>query len=180
MVKAILFSIHSLHYTELRGKKMPATYEPIATTTASGSTNTVTFSSIPSTYTDILLVVAGTSASTIDSFCRVNGDTGSNYSYTRLYGTGSVAGSDRSSNQTEFKAGDFTTTPNAHLLHFMNYANTTTNKTMLFNTKSSASSVIPMACLWRSTAAINSITLFINSGNFGSGSTFSLYGIASA
>jgi hypothetical protein len=162
---------------------MPAanTYEAIATQTVTGSsTNSITFSSIPQTYTDLVLVVAGTSTSTVDSFCRVNGDANSNYSFTRFYGTGSAAGSDRSSNQTQFKAGDLTTTQSTHLLHFMNYSNTTTNKSMLFNTKPSASALILMSCLWRSTAAINSITLFISSGNFGSGFTFSLYGIKAA
>lgn len=157
-----------------------STYTPIATTTLSGTASTYTFSSIPSTYTDLVLVASGISNTLVDSYCRVNGDTGSNYSYTRLYGTGSSANTDRLASQTEFKAGNAGTTPSAHLLHFMNYSNTSINKVMLFNTKEASSAVILETCLWRSTAAINSITLYLTGANFTAGSTFTLYGIAAA
>jgi hypothetical protein len=157
------------------------TYVALRTTTVSSTTPSVTIDLTGiSGYTDLVLVMSGTTGSLTDSYCRVNGDTGSNYSYTRLYGTGTVTGSDRLQNQTELKAGDFGTSLNSHIVHFMDYANTTTNKTILFDTKNPSSSVIGMVGLWRSTSAITSITLFVSGTNFAVGSTFSLYGITAA
>ena len=77
---------------------MAITYEPIATTTLGTSASSVTFSTIPGTYTDLVLVVAGTSAATNGNEMQFNGDTGNNYSFTLLYGTGSAAVSSRNSN----------------------------------------------------------------------------------
>jgi len=116
---------------------MPATYEPIATNTLSSAAATVTFSSIPSTYTDLVLIMQGKSAlSTDDVQLYFNSDTGSNYSLTTLIGTGSTATSARYSNLSNgfyisrpgWTSAGFTTT----ILNFMNYANTTTHKTVLF------------------------------------------------
>jgi hypothetical protein len=79
---------------------MATTYEPIATNTLSSAVASVTFSSISSAYTDLVLVVNGTSASAGDFSLQVgNGsiDTGTNYSMTALYGNGSTATSARSS-----------------------------------------------------------------------------------
>jgi hypothetical protein len=156
-----------------------ATYKPLQSIILTTTPTSVTFSGIDQNYTDLKVIVNGTSTSLVDSFCRVNGDTSSSYSYTRLYGTGSAASSDRSSTQTEFKAGNFNTTPNSHILHFMNYSSTTVFKTMLFNTKESASAVIAHSCLWSNNAAITSITIYVTSGTFTAGSTFDLYGIKS-
>jgi hypothetical protein len=80
---------------------MPAgnTYEAIATQTLGSAAASVTFSSIPGTYTDLVLVVAGTlTTGTENIVMQFNGDTGSNYSVTSLLGDGSTASSFRSSN----------------------------------------------------------------------------------
>ena len=78
---------------------MPATYQPIETQTVSGtSTSTVTFSSIPQTYTDLVLVSAITQSADVSNYLRFNSDTGTNYSRTRLVGTGSSATSVRGTN----------------------------------------------------------------------------------
>jgi hypothetical protein len=156
-----------------------ATYKPLQSISLTSAATSVTFSGIDQNYTDLIVSVNGTSTSLVDSYCRINGDTSSLYSYTRLYGTGSSAASDRSLTQTEIKSGNFTTTPNSHDLHFLDYSNTTINKTVLFNTKESSSALIVHAGLWRSTQAINSITIFVTSGTFNAGTTFDLYGIKS-
>jgi hypothetical protein len=79
-----------------------STYTPIATTTLGSSTSSYTFSSIPQTYTDLVLIVSGYGAASDGNsiVCRVgNGtvDSGTNYSTTRLSGSGSSASSGRSS-----------------------------------------------------------------------------------
>ena len=163
-----------------------STYTPIATTTLGSAQATVTLSSIPSSYTDLVAVINIGSTSGSNDFCqaRVNGDTGSNYSATILYGTGSTAASVRFTNDTVLYGPQVNggSVVNSMLItNFMNYSNTTTYKTTLMRSAHAGGEVDAVASLWRSTAAINSITWKLNSGaNFVAGSTFTLYGIAAA
>ena len=159
---------------------MAITYEPIATTTLSSATASVTFSSISGSYTDLIIAAAIISDSTSgDTVIRFNSDTGSNYSYTRMYAEASIA-SDRASNATSMNIGRHSTSVTTNLIHIMNYANTTTYKTSL-GRSGFPSIVLANVGLWRSTSAITSITLLLGGADqFVSGSTFSLYGIKSA
>lgn len=160
-----------------------ATYSQIATTTISGSsTNSISFSSIPSTYTDLVIVLnAANTVGGYDTIVRFNDDTNSNYSFTRVSGDGTNPVSGRGSNQTGFNwAGYLGTTIGTVVTQIFNYANTTTNKTAL--SRSSSSEFGPWASvgLWRSTSAITKVTITFASQNFASGSTASLYGIVAA
>ena len=166
---------------------MPKTYEPIATTTLTAGTATVTFSSIPATYTDVVAVVHAISDGTFANFnVRVNGDTGSNYSRTRLSGNGTSATSARATSQTSFFLADVSGISNTgrsfYIVNFMNYANTTTYKTVISRTNTVngnlGDGVELHAQLWRSTSAINEISFLVS--DFASGSTFTLYGIKAA
>jgi hypothetical protein len=163
---------------------MPATYEPIATQTVSGSsTGTVTFTSIPSTYTDIVVIInAGYLSDSRDVTWTVNNDGGSNYSQTSLQGDGTSATSSRNTSVVKFYT-NCLTFPNYGVgtIHLMNYANTTTFKTALSRAGTTLNVAQANVHLWRSTAAINRLDFFPNvSGNFLSGSTFTLYGIKAA
>ncbi len=60
---------------------------------------------------------------------------------------------------------------------YQNYSNTTTYKTVLSRCSNPTGGTLAVAGLWRSTAAITSITLTPTAGNWLSGSTFTLYGI---
>ena len=80
---------------------MTATYEKIATTTLGSNQASVTFSSIPATYTDIVVIATGKTSTETTLYFRFNGDSGSNYSSTDIYGDGSAAGSFRFSNSSE-------------------------------------------------------------------------------
>lgn len=159
---------------------MPQTYTPIASTTVGTATNSVTFSSIPSTYTDLILVVNGVLTGSGGGRFRVNGDTGTNYSYTRVYGNGSAAASDRNSNQDFAYGSNLTTVVSNGIYHFMNYSNTTTNKTIISRNSASDAMVNAVANLWRSTAAINSITFDTGGYNMTTGFALALYGIKAA
>ena len=166
---------------------MPAgnTYEAIATQTLGSSVATVTFSSIPSTYTDLVLVFAGTQTGAGVTYIAIqyNGDTGANYSYTALAGNGSAASSGRSSNNNEFYVtlgNPVTTTQNNMIMQVMNYSNTTTNKTTLVRSNNASERTEATVGLYRSTSAINSILVKIGANNFATGSVFSLYGIKAA
>jgi hypothetical protein len=165
---------------------MPAgsTYTPIATTTLGSNQANYTFSSIPSTYTDLIVVCRAGAVSNSDLTFRVNGDTGTNYSSTFLYADGTGVGSTRT---TSVAFGYFTYLGSietfghsVHVAHFMNYSNTTTFKTVLARSANASRGVDAVSNLWRNSAAINSITLIGSNANLLSGSTFTLYGIAAA
>lgn len=158
---------------------MAATYEPIATTTASG-VSTITMSSIPSTYTDLVLVIGGGAVSNI--LISFNGAGGTAFSDTFISGNGSSASSGRHSNRANMVMAYVGTgaAQGAFIYDIMNYANTTTYKTTIGRANDAGYEVGAYVGLWQSTAAINSITMVSNGGNYASGTTFTLYGILAA
>ena len=163
------------------------TYVAIATQTLGSSASTVTFSSIPGTYTDLICICFMKSTATSlerNVLMRFNGDTATNYSQTTVYGENTTPGSYRQSSQTGAlvsaatppSSGSFTT----NIVQIQNYSNTTTYKTLLSRWASATQNGATVS-LWRATpAAITSIELYLSGDQFPSGSTFSLYGIASA
>ncbi|CAB4140028.1 hypothetical protein UFOVP404_5 [uncultured Caudovirales phage] len=161
---------------------MPSTYEPIATSTLGSNQTTVTFSSIAGTYTDIIVVIDATSTGD-NVLARVNGDTGNNYSFTRLSGNGTSATSARGSNTNYLNfdgAAYLTTGRSTWVIQFMNYSNTTTNKTIISRGNNAAVGVDANINLWRSTSAITSISFIATSNAYQTGSTFTLYGVKNA
>lgn len=156
-----------------------STYTPIATTTLGSAAASYTFSSIPSAYTDLRLIVAGTLTSLEDIGIQFNGDTGTNYSITNLIGNGSSASSGRMSNASVMYLGSLDSNQSVSTFDFMNYSNTTTYKTGLNRSSAASWAVFAKVGLWRSTAAINSIKVMpVNS--FAAGTTLTLHGIAAA
>ena len=165
-----------------------STYTPLATQTLASAAASVTFSSISGAYTDLILIVVPKATTGDYIRCRVgNGsvDTGSNYSDTYICGNGSAAFSARYSNITNFNiqieslvsTTEFTSN---NIIHFQNYANTTTYKTVLFRSNKAYSALEQGVGLWRSTSAINTISVLMAAQTFAIGSTFTLYGIAAA
>lgn len=164
-----------------------ATYLPIATTTVSGtSTNSVTFSSIPNTYTDLILVqyLPGDPTATYGySNLRFNSDTANNYSSSYHYYYNAVTAG-RQANVSYILHGTSSFIGNSNIItHIQNYSNTTNNKATISRVNLNANSngivqeIFESAGLYRSASAITSVTAFIGSGNYSSGSTFTLYGI---
>ena len=158
---------------------MAKTYEKIATQTLGGTATSVTFSSIASTYTDLVLIFAGKGSTGGNMTLQFNSDTGTNYSSTILYGDATAPGSVRGSNQSSMNIGSVGTDISTDILQVMNYANATTNKTVL-GRYSRADEVGSKVGLWRSTSAITNIVVAISGGNFAIGSTFTIYGIKAA
>jgi hypothetical protein len=157
------------------------TFTPIATTTLGSAQSSVTFSSISGSYTDLVLVIAGTSSADVSYNIQLNSDTGSNYSYTYVYGDGSSVATGNPSNQTYMGAFGRTGTSQGNgIIHFMNYSNTTTNKTVIGRGSLASQMTLMSVGLWRSTAAITSIKLTPESGTISSGCVISLYGITAA
>ena len=162
---------------------MTATYEKIATTTLGSDQATVTFSSIPGTYTDLVLITNEKQSGARASALQFNSDTGSNYTQTGLYGNGSATGSYRTTSTTliyySYYAASSSTNFNMNsIVQINNYSNTTTYKNVLSRANNADLGVDAIAALWRNTAAITSITLTMESlSNYKAGCTFTLYGI---
>lgn len=165
---------------------MPATYEPIATQTLGSATSTITFSSIPSTWTDLKLVVVGTSSvDNVNFNMRFNGDSATNYSLTSLQGDGSNPSSGRSSNVAQIfmsYSGYRSTVPHMTTINIFSYAGSA-NKTCFITgseDRNGAGSADVRAAVWRSYSPITSISVFTQSGNLNVGTTATLYGIKNA
>ena len=160
-----------------------STYTPIATTTLGSSANSYTFSSIPSTYTDLVIVAVLTGTPNgLNPLIEFNGDTTPNTSTTYLRGNGSSASSGRTSSYGLLGYIN-NSQPCNFIINVQNYSNATTYKTTLFRWNTTADETGAGVILWRATpAAINSIKIKSLSGtdNFSAGSTFTLYGIAAA
>lgn len=166
------------------------TYEPIATTTLGSTASSYTFSSIPSTFTDLVLVVNGLMNSDAGIQIRVNGDGSGTTNYSRVYMVGAAvngARSGRDTNDSWIGLSYWGASSGSRIiarLNFMNYSNTSINKTVIVREDSPKglsngnNDSITQVGMYRSTSAITSITVL--SGTFGVGSTFTLYGIKAA
>jgi hypothetical protein len=158
------------------------TYEPIFTYTLPSAQASYTFSLIPGTYTDLVLIITGTVSTEGSARFQCNGDTSTNYSTTLLFGNGASALTGRAANQNFGAIGRIGTVVSNSIIHFMNYSNATTFKTVLSRGNLSNAYVTAQATLWRATpAAITSIVLTPeNAANWDTGTTFTLYGIKAA
>jgi hypothetical protein len=171
---------------------MPAgsTYECIESKVLASSTTTVTFSSIPNTYTDLILIMQPSAGSPNGNAMRMrlNGNSESVYSATFLDGTGSSLVSARTGTIAQMDLGwrvgiDSSAINQTYYMHFLNYKNTNTFKPILWSAGGVTQATDLVSGLWRKTDAINSISITIgmpSSTNFNSGSTFTLYGIGAA
>jgi hypothetical protein len=166
------------------------TYTLINSTTLTTSALTVALSSIPATYTDLVCIVSARtdrSGQATDGLnVKINTDDGNNYSSTHMTGDGSTAASSRevSSSRWLTQSANLpgaTATSGIYssiILHFEDYANTTTYKSMIGRFDLATSITGASVGLWRNTAAISTLTFISrNNANFVSGSTFKLYGI---
>lgn len=161
------------------------TYVALDKVTATAA-STVSFTSIPSGYTDLILVAVAKSSTTGSSVnqyrIRFNNDTASNYSNTQINGNGSTAASSRDTTQTELYVGLLSQTSaqaETSIFQVMNYSNATTYKTLLARGNSSSGGYVSANVgLWRKTPeVINRLDIYGPSGETVTG-TFSLYGIA--
>lgn len=161
-------------------------YVALATTTLSSAASSVTFSSIPATYKDLIVVIAGgtnESGSESSIALRVNGDTGSNYSWIYAWGTGSSTASGASGDSRIFMGrlpGSAVTTPGNIILQIMDYSATDKHKTTLSRANNPATIAGMFAGRWASTSAVTSVSLsrYDFANGFTAGTTLSLYGIA--
>ena len=160
------------------------TYDLIASNVLSSSASSVTFSSIPATYRDLVLVctmISSTGNAFID--LRLNSDSGNNYPRVWMSGDGSSATSLTQSLGSDIRlnSGAWGSSTEAVLVvaNIMDYSATDKHKTIISRANRAAVGVNAQAARWANTAAVTTITLNAGTNNFGSTSSFHLYGIAS-
>lgn len=160
-------------------------YEAIGTAMGTGSSGTVTFTSIPQTYKHLQLRtftntsrVGGASGS---GRLQFNGDTvGTNYWTHYMYSFGASVGSGHNNeNYGTFWYGD-TTTFVGSVIDILDYTNTSKKTTAKIHSgydQNGAGATGLASLFWNNTAAVNQIVLTADSYNWGSNSRFALYGI---
>jgi hypothetical protein len=169
---------------------MPSTYNAISTTTLSSANSSISFTSIPATYTDLRVVLTyTTSISGEDARVRFNSDTGANYSITRIRTTGASESTSRLTSQSSLilcdnvSIGSSTTIPQLLTIDVLSYAGST-YKTVLAENASDyngSGTLTKTVGLWSSTSAITTILIgTLTAATFNVGTTATLYGIKNA
>lgn len=167
---------------------MAVTYAPIATTTLGSSQNSITFNSIPGTYTDLYIVLnAKWITATATPMIRFNSDATTTYSYTYLLGDGTTAAiSSTSTSNTQIAVGNTGSTaqPSFCGINIFSYAGSTFKSVLANHAQdlNGSGSTWSSVGMWRSTSAITSVTIYasLSTGNFATGTTATLYGIKAA
>jgi hypothetical protein len=170
-----------------------SSYESIATANGTGSSATITFSSIPSTYKHLQIrgISRDTSGSgdTTTLIIRYNSTAGTSYATHRLWGNGANAYASGNANYDGFYLGNLTTqggavasNHGAVIVDIIDYASTTKYKTSRAlggaSGDNSAYDIDLTSYVFMSTSAITTIELICPSGsNYTTTTTFALYGI---
>jgi hypothetical protein len=165
-------------------------YDSIATTTVgSGGTASVTFSSIPQTYTHLQIRTINRDTGTGGSAFQVrfNGDTGSNYRTHGLVGYGSgtpssftTVAQNRIFLYGAVDSGAAANVFSANVVDILDYTNTNKNTVVRslagWDSNSSGESAFGSG-MWMNTSAVTSVTVYMFSANFAEYSSIALYGI---
>ena len=157
------------------------TYTPLATVTLGSSASSVTFSSIPATYRDLVVIVEGETATSGRPVMRFNADTVSNYTSVMMAGGSSTYSATTSTTYID-PIPDYSVTGKfSAIWQVMDYSATDKHKSVLVRLNQHAGLVVhATAGRWANTNAVTTVAILTNNGaNYSSGTTFSLYAIAS-
>jgi hypothetical protein len=165
--------------------KVVNSYESIATLSGTGSSGTISFTSIPATYKNLQLrVFSNTSrvgGAGGSGALQFNGDTtGSNYYTHALQGEGSTVNAYNYNENYGLWYYGSTTTNVVGIIDILDYANVnkyTTVRQLIGFDENGSGRVALTSNLWKNTAAINQINITAPSYNFGTTAKFALYGI---
>jgi hypothetical protein len=159
------------------------TYRALANITLGTAASSVTFLSIPATYRDLLVIFNGAGSADLEGRIRLNSDTGSNYNYVRMSGSGSaitsVSGASQTSGFVSAIAKATTTGALQMNINIMDYSATDKHTTIISRANQSATGTEAFANRWANTSAVTSVQILTSSGNWAIGTTAALYGIES-
>jgi hypothetical protein len=148
----------------------------IASVTLQAAAPSVTFSGIPNTYRDLVIVFDGSVPGGGDLRATLNGDTGTNYPWVQMSGDGSSTFSSAATNAFMI----FTFTAGAGqanmIANIMDYSATDKHKACISRGNQASGRTMAYATRWANTNAINSVSINHAAGNLTAGTTISLYG----
>ena len=172
---------------------IPTSFESIASATGTGSSGTITFSSIPQTYSSLQIrCISRLSATKGYTIIKPNNDSStSNYTYHSTYGDGVTGTSDgyatgslggAYSIYSTGATSELSNNVGVAIVDIHDYASTNKYKTFRSftgydNNQTNNGIVFLISNLWLSTSAISSLTIEAQGGNFTTGTIISLYGI---
>jgi hypothetical protein len=159
-----------------------ATYSLISAYTHTGaSTTEITMSSIPQTFTDLIIQASVLYSADNGNYIgfRINGSTSSIYSSTPMVGNGSSTNSYRATGDSKIAFyGSSTSTYTTVTIHLNDYASAAINKSPLIRSSTvSSDNVEARAGLWQSTAAVSSFSLWFPNASIAAGTNIKVYGI---
>jgi len=156
------------------------TYTLIDSEVLASAAASVTFTSIPADYRDLVLVteILGDGGSA-NLTMRLNSDSGFNYYTVAMNGDGTSATSSSANQNVIVGVGGTTTLKGLTIFQFMDYSATDKHKSVLSRANRTDAVANARATRWEDTSAVNSISIEPSSNNYAAGSTFHLYGIAS-
>jgi hypothetical protein len=153
-----------------------ATKTPLQSVTLTSTTTGLTFSNIDQTYTDLEIIISGTTNPAQNISIRYNGDTGNNYSGTYMGGDGSSTLNGNYATQSSALSGAIYTGQTYISLNIGNYSSSVMYKALVGRTSAPGTAAVAYTSSWRNPAPITSIT-FTNA--LDAGVTISIYGIRS-
>lgn len=154
------------------------TYTPLATITLGANASSVTFSSIPATYRDLIVIYTTPSNISSSGFpgIRLNNDTGSNYDFVLMQTSADIV---QSTSGTLTRMGLGATDTRAAVCQILDYSATDKFKPSLLRYGTADNTTVQArATTWKNTSAVTSLVFMTTAGQYQSGTTFSLYGIA--
>jgi hypothetical protein len=163
---------------------MPSsTYKALATITLGSTDSNITFSSIPSTYRDLIIIAQGTVSGSAGLRMRFNNDSANNYTYHGFSG-GTQTSAERNISGINTFPMSWMTLASGQIFYYsvniMDYSATDKHKTVLLRTSENNSALTSAWSMrWASTNVVNEVNLFLASNSFNAGTTFSLYGVNS-
>ena len=188
--------ILGIYASQISGHLSNPQFESIATVSVgSGGSSSISFSSIPSTFKHlqiraILATTQGTDRGNSALYARFNSDTGNNYSWHQLKGSGTAASATGYFSENTIYGSDTLYSGGASgvfgamVMDILDYSSTNKYKTVRIlngfdsNSASNGNTSVGLnSGLWMSTSAINAITIPNNGFNFKQYSHFALYGI---
>ena len=182
----LIGSAKAYGWSAVLSPSLPLSFESIATTTVgSGGSSSVSFTSIPSTYTHLQIRALGrTTGNSRRLKVQFNSDTtATNYRQHGLYGDGSAAYAETANNnnilyfpESAYQANVF----GVGIVDILDYTNTnkyTTLRILHGHDDNGSGYIFLSSCLWMNTNAITSITIVPDNANIAQYSHFALYGV---
>jgi hypothetical protein len=164
---------------------MAATYEPIQTYTFTTSGTSINFTSIPSTYTDLRIVVVATKAASAGTAMRLNADTSSSYSQINIEADGATATSNYQSANTislNWSNAVSTAYPFLSEIDIFSYNNSLYKSVLVKYSHDANGSgyIVNNVAVYRTSSAINQVSIYGATNHFAAGSMATIYGIKAA